>query len=158
MSAPYAGHISPSGRPIGLLCAPSISLLSRRAEWTMGQADCVRIIIPAITPRSCLIPMDTASRPCAMRPRLPTGTTPSPLGGENLYSFWPREPAGGSLFPAESPVQFNFLEIKLPFRKAVGAPQPPKHLKPATRAWFASVCEEYELDEHHLRLLALAGE
>jgi hypothetical protein len=93
-----------------------------------------------------------------MRPRLPTGTTPSPLGGENLYSFWPREPAGGTVRTSESPVQFNFLEIKLPFRKAVGAPQPPKHLKPATRAWFASVCEEYELDEHHLRLLALAGE
>ena len=80
-----------------------------------------------------------------MRPRLPTGTTPSPLGGENLYSFWPREPAGGYLFTAESPVQFNFLEIKLPFRKAVGAPQPPKHLKPATRAWFASVCEDMSL-------------
>ena len=36
--------------------------------------------------------------------------------------------------------------------------QPPDHLRPATRKWFASVVENYELEPHHLRLLQLAGE
>ncbi len=31
------------------------------------------------------------------------------------------------------------------------------HLKPDTRAWCESVDAEYELDDHHRRLLALAG-
>ena len=34
----------------------------------------------------------------------------------------------------------------------------PKHLKPATRRWFESVCEQYELEQHHHRLLTLAAE
>ena len=34
----------------------------------------------------------------------------------------------------------------------------PKHLSPATRAWFTSVVTTYELEPHHLRLLQLAGE
>ena len=34
----------------------------------------------------------------------------------------------------------------------------PKHLKPATRRWFSAVVKLYELEEHHLRLLTLAGE
>lgn len=36
--------------------------------------------------------------------------------------------------------------------------KPPAHLAPATRAWFAQVCADYELEPHHVRLLALAGE
>ncbi len=36
--------------------------------------------------------------------------------------------------------------------------KPPKHLKPATQEWFASVMRDYELQEHHIRLLTLAGE
>jgi phage terminase small subunit len=36
-----------------------------------------------------------------------------------------------------------------------GAPQ---HLKPETRAWYEKVASEYVLEEHHLRLLQLAGE
>src|SRR5688572_5610535 len=43
-------------------------------------------------------------------------------------------------------------------RKPEPAPAPPEHLAPATRAWFASVTANYELEEHHVRLLALAGE
>ena len=39
------------------------------------------------------------------------------------------------------------------------APQrPPKHLRPATRKWFRSVIDEYDLEPHHIRLLTLAAE
>jgi len=34
----------------------------------------------------------------------------------------------------------------------------PKHLKPATRAWFDQICREYELESQHLRILQLAAE
>jgi phage terminase small subunit len=34
----------------------------------------------------------------------------------------------------------------------------PKHLRPATKRWFESVLEDYELQEHHVRLLTLASE
>src|SRR2546427_12831497 len=37
-------------------------------------------------------------------------------------------------------------------------PTPPKHLRAATRAWWADVFASYELEEHHVRLLTLAGE
>lgn len=37
-------------------------------------------------------------------------------------------------------------------------PQPPEHLKPATRAWWLCVCGEFELEPHHVRLLTLASE
>lgn len=37
-------------------------------------------------------------------------------------------------------------------------PNPPKHLRPNTRKWWKSVVEEWELDEHHVRLLTLAAE
>ena len=39
-----------------------------------------------------------------------------------------------------------------------GAIKPPPHLRPTTREWFNSVLAGYELEEHHLRLLTLAGE
>jgi phage terminase small subunit len=38
------------------------------------------------------------------------------------------------------------------------AEKPPAYLKPATREWFAHVLSEYELDQHHVRLLTLAAE
>jgi P27 family predicted phage terminase small subunit len=34
----------------------------------------------------------------------------------------------------------------------------PAHLKPATRAWWDSVVDDYELEPHHVRLLTLACE
>ena len=34
----------------------------------------------------------------------------------------------------------------------------PKHLRPATRKWFRDVLAEYDLEQHHIRLLTLAGE
>jgi phage terminase small subunit len=34
----------------------------------------------------------------------------------------------------------------------------PRHLKPATRAWFDQICREFELESHHLRILQLACE
>ncbi|MDB5344302.1 MAG: hypothetical protein JWP89_2679 [Schlesneria sp.] len=34
----------------------------------------------------------------------------------------------------------------------------PQHLEPETRRWFEAVATEFVLEEHHLRLLALAGE
>lgn len=34
----------------------------------------------------------------------------------------------------------------------------PKHLRPETQAWWNSIYSRYELDEHHLQILTLAGE
>jgi phage terminase small subunit len=34
----------------------------------------------------------------------------------------------------------------------------PKHLKPATRAWFDEICRSFELESHHLRILQIAAE
>jgi len=36
--------------------------------------------------------------------------------------------------------------------------KPPAHLRQATKKWFASVLDDFDLDPHHIRLLALAGE
>jgi phage terminase small subunit len=49
---------------------------------------------------------------------------------------------------------YTFLE--LPVKLKDKAAQPPKHLRPDTAAWFATVIGEYELDSHHVRLLAKA--
>lgn len=38
------------------------------------------------------------------------------------------------------------------------APRPPKHLAPSTRRWWASVVEQYILEEHDVRLLTLGAE
>jgi phage terminase small subunit len=43
-------------------------------------------------------------------------------------------------------------------KSKLAALQPPKHLRPETAAWFASVTKEYELDSHHVRLLTKACE
>src|SRR5262249_16350681 len=37
-------------------------------------------------------------------------------------------------------------------------PRPPKHLEPATRAWWKQVVSEYELEPHHIRLLTMAAQ
>jgi phage terminase small subunit len=34
----------------------------------------------------------------------------------------------------------------------------PKHLKPATRAWFDEICRGFELESQHLKILQLAAE
>jgi P27 family predicted phage terminase small subunit len=36
--------------------------------------------------------------------------------------------------------------------------RPPKHLSPATRRWFAEICEQYSFESHHLRVLQAAAE
>jgi len=36
--------------------------------------------------------------------------------------------------------------------------KPPKHLRAKTRAWWTDVCARWDLEEHHVRLLTLAGE
>lgn len=46
----------------------------------------------------------------------------------------------------------------MPARRAPDPPRAPKHLRPATRRWFSQVLEQYELEQHHIRLLTLAGE
>lgn len=46
----------------------------------------------------------------------------------------------------------------MPLKKPPAPPRAPKHLEPATRRWFAAVTAQYQLEEHHLKLLALAGE
>ncbi len=37
-------------------------------------------------------------------------------------------------------------------------PTAPSHLKPITRKWWATICESFELESHHLRLLQAACE
>lgn len=34
----------------------------------------------------------------------------------------------------------------------------PQHLRPETRAWWRTVAADFVLEQHHLRLLTLAGE
>jgi P27 family predicted phage terminase small subunit len=36
--------------------------------------------------------------------------------------------------------------------------KPPSHLKAASKRWYSEVCEAFDLDSHHLRLLQLAAE
>src|SRR4051812_21525711 len=36
--------------------------------------------------------------------------------------------------------------------------QPPKHLRPETAAWFATVVADFDLEPHHLKLLVKASE
>jgi len=43
-------------------------------------------------------------------------------------------------------------------RPAIRAPEAPKHLRPDTASWWASVTVDYVLEPHHVRLLTLAGE
>ena len=38
------------------------------------------------------------------------------------------------------------------------APKPPPHLRPATQKWWRSVLSDFDLEDHHLRLLHLAAE
>jgi phage terminase small subunit len=40
----------------------------------------------------------------------------------------------------------------------VSRKQAPGHLSPPTKRWWRSVVSTWELDEHHIRLLTLAGE
>jgi phage terminase small subunit len=47
---------------------------------------------------------------------------------------------------------------RMPTRKPPATVRPPRHLRPATRKWFATVCRIFELEDHHLRLLQHAGE
>lgn len=43
-------------------------------------------------------------------------------------------------------------------KRPPAAPRAPQHLAEATRLWWRSVVEAYELSQHHVRLLTLAGE
>lgn len=43
-------------------------------------------------------------------------------------------------------------------KDSTNTPKAPSNLRPATRKWFKSVVEDYELDGHHVRLLTLAAE
>ena len=62
--------------------------------------------------------------------------------------------------PVRQKIHFNGIIItgSRMTSKKEAKPKPPKHLKPATKAWFQTVCSEYALEEHHIRLLALACE
>jgi hypothetical protein len=52
----------------------------------------------------------------------------------------------------------DFMEIaKIRPRSKLKLPQAPKYLKPATRKWWRQVLENYELAEHHVKLLTLAA-
>ena len=37
-------------------------------------------------------------------------------------------------------------------------PRAPAHLRPTTRTWWRTIATSWELEDHHLRLLTLAGE
>jgi phage terminase small subunit len=36
--------------------------------------------------------------------------------------------------------------------------KPPTHLQPTTKKWFGDVVKEFDLEQHHIRLLTLAAE
>ena len=40
----------------------------------------------------------------------------------------------------------------------MSTPRPPQHLSRATKQWWRSVLDEYDLEDHHVRLLTLAAE
>ena len=42
--------------------------------------------------------------------------------------------------------------------KITAVPRPPDHLRAPTREWFTSVVSDYQLEQHHIRLLTLAAE
>src|SRR5215475_4473284 len=44
------------------------------------------------------------------------------------------------------------------FKKTRKAFKAPKHLRAPTRRWFEQICNDYELESHHLMLLTLAAE
>ncbi len=46
----------------------------------------------------------------------------------------------------------------MPEIKASGSPRPPKHLQKSTAKWFKSVVDEWDLGDHHIRILTLAAE
>jgi P27 family predicted phage terminase small subunit len=52
-------------------------------------------------------------------------------------------------------IEMDVIPLKPP---KDGRPRAPSHLKPATAAWFRNVVSEYEMQDHHIRLLELAGE
>jgi len=56
------------------------------------------------------------------------------------------------VYPVEPKI---LLRLETMNKKATKAP---KHLKDATQRWFEQVTSDYELEPHHVRLLALAGE
>jgi P27 family predicted phage terminase small subunit len=43
-------------------------------------------------------------------------------------------------------------------RNRPDGPAPPKHLATATKKWWKAVVADYELEQHHVRLLTLAAE
>jgi phage terminase small subunit len=48
------------------------------------------------------------------------------------------------------------LEAKL--KRSADKPRAPSDLRPETRRWFEHVTDEFALEQHHVRLLTLAGE
>lgn len=46
----------------------------------------------------------------------------------------------------------------MPESKASSQPRPPKHLQKSTAKWFRSVVDEWDLEDHHVRILTLAAE
>jgi hypothetical protein len=42
--------------------------------------------------------------------------------------------------------------------KPSGKPVAPAYLQPVTRTWWEAVVSRWQLEEHHIRLLTLAGE
>jgi phage terminase small subunit len=47
--------------------------------------------------------------------------------------------------------------VRMPRRDEAPEP-PPAHLAPSTRAWFAQVLSERQMEPHQIKLLTLAGE
>src|SRR5258708_352925 len=74
---------------------------------------------------------------------------------ESLDVRCPR-PAAGKFESGRAPVQHRFLEAKMKY--CTDKARTPAHLRAETRRWFEHVTEEFELEQHHIRLLTLAGE
>jgi phage terminase small subunit len=72
-------------------------------------------------------------------------------GGANPWELSGQDRALVQTFVRVFPVQNDFW-------RQLMKKTPPEHLQPDTRRWWRSVVSDWQLDEHHIRLLTLAAE
>jgi len=68
---------------------------------------------------------------------------------EKIFRPW-RRPC----FPSHSAQLYSLKTVKNDGKP----PKAPAHLRPATQKWWRSVLADFDLEDHHLRLLQLAAE
>jgi P27 family predicted phage terminase small subunit len=72
-----------------------------------------------------------------------------------------KEPAHNEICMTESPVENRFLHDFAHKRKTTltkSTIKPPAHISTESKKWFASVLDDYELQDHEIKLLILACE